>query len=104
MLPGPHVAARRAVEARLAAAGLPPPRIVVEVGNTAAQLTGLLLGSDLITLMSAALLDAPNNRGVEPIPLADARFRCQIGVLTRRDARLPPLAERFIDILRELRA
>ena len=36
MLPGPEVAARRSVEARLVAAGLPPPRVVVEVGNTAA--------------------------------------------------------------------
>lgn len=101
MLPGPDVGARRAVEARLEAAGLPPPRIVVEVGNTAAQLTGLLLGSDLIALMSASRLEAPNNRGVVPIPLAEARFRRQIGVLTRRDAGLPPLAQRFIEILRD---
>ena len=104
MLPGPQVAARRSVESRLAAAGLPPPRVVVEVGNTAAQLTGLLLGSDLIALMSESLLSSPNNRGVVALPLADARFRRQIGVLTRRDARLPPLAVRFIEILRELPA
>lgn len=104
MLPGPEVAARRSVEARLAAAGLPPPRVVVEVGNTAAQLTGLLLGSDLIALMSESLLASPHNRGVAALPLADARFRRQIGVMTRRDARLPPLAERFIEILRELPA
>ena len=102
MLPGPQVGARRSVEARLAAAGLPPPRVVIEVGNTAAQLTGLLLGSDLIALMSESLLSSPNNRGVVALPLADARLRRQIGVLTRRDARLPPLAERFIQILREL--
>lgn len=104
MLPGPQVAARRSVESRLAAAGLPPPRVVVEVGNTAAQLTGLLLGSDLIALMSESLLSSPNNRGVVALPLADARLRRQIGVLTRRDARLPPLAERFIEILREFAA
>jgi len=102
MLPGPKVAARRSVEARLAEAGLAPPRVVVEVGNTAAQLTGLLLGSDLIALMSESLLSSPNNRGVAALPMADARFRRQIGVMTRRDARLPPLAERFIEILREL--
>jgi DNA-binding transcriptional LysR family regulator len=102
MLPGPQVAARRSVEARLAATGLPPPRVVVEVGNTAAQLTGLLIGSDLIALMSESLLSSPNNRGVAALPLADARFRRQIGVMTRRDARLPPLTERFIEILREL--
>lgn len=102
MLPGPQVMARCSVEARLAAAGLPPPRVVVEVGNTSAQLTGLQLDSDLIALMSESLLSSPANRGVAALPLADARFRRQIGVLTRRDVRLPPLAERFIQILREL--
>jgi DNA-binding transcriptional LysR family regulator len=104
MLPGPQVAARRSVEARLADAGLAPPRVVVEVGNTAAQLTGLLLGSDLIALMSESLLSLPSNRGIAALPMADARLRRQIGVLTRRDARLPPLAERFVEILRELPA
>ena len=102
MLPGPQVAARRSVEARLAEAGLAPPRVVVEVGNTAAQLTGLLLGSDLIALMSESLLSLPSNRGIAALPMADARFRRQIGVMTRRDARMPPLAERFFEILREL--
>jgi len=38
MLPGPDVAARRHVEARLAQAGLPPPRIALEVSNTAGQM------------------------------------------------------------------
>ena len=66
--------------------------------------TGLVCGSDLIALMSESLLSSPNNRGVVALPLADARLRRQIGVLTRRDARLPPLAERFIEILRELPA
>ena len=47
-------------------------------------------------------LGSPNNRGVTALRLADARFRRQIGVLTWRDARLPPLAGRFIQILREL--
>ncbi|HOM12983.1 MAG TPA: LysR family transcriptional regulator [Rubrivivax sp.] len=102
MLPGAQVGARRSVEARLAEAGLPPPRVVVEVGNTTAQLTGLLLGSDLIAVVSESMLGASARRALVPLPMAAARFERHIGVLTRRDARLPPLAERFAQIVAEL--
>lgn len=102
MLPGPAVAARRSVEARLAEAGLPPPHVVVEVGNTTAQLTGLLLGSDLVALISESMLGSPAHRALAPLPMADARFHRRIGVMTRRGAKLPPLAERFAQILGEL--
>lgn len=104
MLPGPEVAARRAVEARLIEAGLPPPRVVVEVSTTATQLTGILLASDLISLVSESALAADSHRGLAVLPIADARFTRRIGVLTRRGARLPPLAERFVEILGELGA
>lgn len=101
MLPGAQVGARRSVEARLAEAGLPPPRVVVEVGNTTAQLTGLLLGSDLVAVVSESMLGSPARRALVPLPMADARFERHVGVLTRRGARLPPLAERFVQILAE---
>ena len=99
MLPGEAVAARRAVEGRLAQAGLPPPRVVVEVNNTAGQLMDLVRRSDLVSLMSEAMLSTPAGRGVVPLPLADARIRRQIGVLTRAGGRLPPLADRLVGIL-----
>lgn len=102
MLPGPDVAARRSIESRLADAGLPAPRVVVEVNNTTAQLTGLLLGSDLVALMSESMLSSPGHRGLAALPFAEARFRRHIGVMTRRDTRLPPLAERFVQLLGEI--
>jgi DNA-binding transcriptional LysR family regulator len=101
MLPGPAVAARRAIEGRLADAGLPPARVVVEVNNTAGQLMELLRQSDLVSLMSESMLATPAGAGVVPLAMAEARIRRRIGVLTRAGGRLPPLAERMVEILCE---
>lgn len=101
MLPGPGVAGRRGVEARLAEAGMPPPRVAVEVSNTAAQLSRLLIRSDLVALMSQAMLDGPAGAGLAPLPFAEARFAREIGALMRKDHVLSPLARRFLEILRE---
>lgn len=100
LLPGPEVAARRSVEARLAAAGLPPPHVAVEVNDTAAPLTDLLRRSDLVALMSAAALQGSGGRGMAALPFAEARLQRRIGILTRRGASLPPLALRFMELLR----
>ena len=101
MLPGPGVAGRRGVEARLAEAGLPPPRVAVEVSNTASQLSRLLLRSDLVALMSQAMLAGPAGEGLAVLPFAEARFPREIGALMRKDHVLSPLAKRFLEILRE---
>lgn len=100
MLPGPDVAGRRSIEARLTEAGLPPPQVTVEVSNSAGQLSRLLVHSDLVTLMSESMLGGPSGAGLVPLPLAEARFTRRIGVLTRRDVPLPPLAARFLEVLR----
>ena len=99
MLPGLAVAARRAVEGRLAEAGLPPPQVVVEVNNTAAQLLDLVRHSDLVSLMSAAMLSGPAGQGLAALPMAEARFRRQIGIVTRAGSALPPLGQRLVEIL-----
>ena len=99
MLPGLAVAARRAVEGRLAEAGLPPPQVVVEVNNTAAQLLDLVRHSDLVSLMSAAMLSGPAGQGLAALPMAEARFQRQIGIVTRAGSALPPLGQRLVEIL-----
>lgn len=101
MLPGPGVAGRRGVEARLAEAGLPPPRIAVEVSNTAGQLSRLLARSDLVSIMSEAMLAGAGGAGLSPLPFSEARFTRAIGVVTRAGHPLPPLAKRFLEILQE---
>ncbi|HEY0824515.1 MAG TPA: LysR substrate-binding domain-containing protein, partial [Ramlibacter sp.] len=89
------------VEARLAEAGLPPPRVAVEVSNTAGQLSRLLAHSDLVSIMSEAMLAGPPGEGLSPLPFAEARFTRAIGVLMRKGHALPPLARRFLEILQE---
>lgn len=101
MLPGPEVAARRSVEARLAEAGMPPPRVAIEVNNTAGQLSRLLVHSDLVSIMSEAMLDGPTGQGLAPLPFAEARFTRAIGVMMRKGHALSPLARRFLEVLRE---
>jgi DNA-binding transcriptional LysR family regulator len=102
ILPGPAVAARRSVEGRLAEAGLPPPRVVVEVSNTAGgQLNRLIVQSDLVSIMSESLLGTVSGAGLSPLPMADARFPRTIGALTRKGVALPPLAQRFLELLEE---
>lgn len=101
MLPGPGVAARRSVEARLTEAGMPPPRVAIEVNNTAGQLSRLLVHSDLVSIMSDATLEGPTGQGIAALPFAEARFTRAIGVMLRKGHAPTPLARRFIEILRE---
>ena len=101
MLPGPAVAARRNLEGLFAQAGLPPPRVAIEVSNTAGQLAELLAHSDLLAIASDLQLAGPLGRVLAPLPLPQARFPRQVGVVMRRGARLPPLAQRFLEMLRE---
>lgn len=99
LLPGDGVAARRRLEDVLARAGLPPPRVVVEVSNTTSQLNDLLQHSDLVTLVSQTMLHETH---LAALPLAEARFPRQIAAFTRRGVPLPPLAARLLDVLREM--
>lgn len=99
MLPGPAVAARRSLEQRMADAGLSPPKVVVEFSDSAAPLTEIARRSDLISLMSEAMLGTAAGKGLVALPFAAARFTRRIGVLTRRPVSLPPLAQRFVELL-----
>jgi DNA-binding transcriptional LysR family regulator len=103
MLPGPGVTARRTVEGRLAEAGLPPPRVAVEISNTAwGQLNHLLLQSDLISIASESTLRAPSGTGLVPLPMAAARFTREIGIVTRKGVALGPLAARFAELVEDV--
>ncbi|OGA20894.1 MAG: hypothetical protein A3H34_06855 [Betaproteobacteria bacterium RIFCSPLOWO2_02_FULL_67_19] len=101
ILPGPGVAARQSIEGRFAERGLPPPHVAVEVSTTASQLSAMLLQSDLLSLMGEAMLNSPDGKGLAALQFPGARFVRSIGVVTRRDALLPPLARRFLEILEQ---
>jgi DNA-binding transcriptional LysR family regulator len=63
MLLGPNLAGRRTIEGRHAEAGLPAPRLAIEVRTTATQLTILLSHSDLLSLLSESMVDGPWGAG-----------------------------------------
>ena len=98
------VAARRNVEARWSERGLPPPHVAVEVDNSAMHMRELVKRSDLLTLVGERDLQSELGRGLQPLPLEDARWTRTVGFITRENGYLPPLAERLIELLEELRA
>lgn len=99
MLPGPDVAARRHVEARLAQAGLPAPRIALEVSNTTGQMRQILRDTDLVSLMSESMLAGEAGEGLAVLPLAQARVQREVGITLLKDTKLQPLASRFVELL-----
>ncbi len=99
MLPGPDVAARRHVEALLAQAGLPPPRIALEVSNTAGQMRQILRDTNLVSLMNESMLAGEAGEGLEVLALPQARVRRAVGISMLKDAQLQPLAARFVELL-----
>lgn len=99
MLPGPDVAARRHVEALLAQSGLPPPRIALEVSNTAGQMRQILRDTDLVSLMSQSMLARDGGEGLSVLPFSQARVRRSVGITMLKNAQLQPLTSRFVELL-----
>ena len=74
--------------------GPAPPRVTVEVSNTAgAQLNRPVVQSDLASIMSESQLDTANGAGLAPLPMANECFTRAIGALTRKGVTLPALLE-----------
>lgn len=103
ILPGPNVAARRHVEARLAQAGLPPPKIALEISNTAGQMGQILPHTDLVSVMSDSMLAGQVGHGLSVLPVPQASIRRPVGIAHLKGASLPPLAVRFIELLVQAR-
>ncbi len=101
MLPGTGVGGRRRLEALMAGQGLPPPRVVVEVNNTTVQLIELLQQSDLLTIVSQSMVDDYPPGTLAALPLPQLRFPRQVSAFVRRGVTPSPLAERFLDVLKE---
>lgn len=99
LLPGPDVAARRRIDELFAAAGLPVPQVAVEVSNTTAPLGDLLLHSDLVAVQSEAAIRHRSGEPLVALSIPEVRLTRQIGVLTRQGMALPPLAQRFMELL-----
>lgn len=98
---GTEVLARRRVEARLAEEGLPPPTVVLQLDSSVTLATAAVRHSDLLTVMSRFSLRSHAGRGLTDLPLARAVWPRRVGIVRRKGAYISPLAERFIELLRE---
>lgn len=102
ILPGVGVTARRQVEACFLEAGLPPPQVAVEVGISTTQLIGLVRRSDLLSLLSDEMKLTGLGSDLVPLPIPEAVWRRSVGVMMRESGNLPPLAQRFVELLQEV--
>lgn len=102
MLPRPGVSARRQVEGRFAEHGLPAPRVALEVSSSVSQLIGLVQRSDLLTIISDRTLNSGAGQGLTTLDFPDGIWRRQVGLMMREGAFVPPLVNRFVDLLREV--
>jgi DNA-binding transcriptional LysR family regulator len=100
-LPGHDVLARRRVEARFAEQELPPPKVVLQLDTSITLATAALRHSDLVGVMSRFSLRLPAGRGLVRLEVEGAAWPRRVGVVRRRGAYLSPLADRFIELLRE---
>jgi len=102
-LPGPTVASRRWLDAALAAAGEPPPRVVLETNLIQVQ-PGLIAATDLLTLIARRNLPPTHaDSQLVEVPLAGFHLRRPIGVFWLRDAYLSPAVLAFIATLEAVR-
>jgi len=102
-LPGPDVASRRWLEAALAAAGQPRPRVVLETNLIQVQ-PSLIAATDLLTLIARRNLDpARADMRLAEIPLSGFELRRPIGVCWLREGYLSPASLRFISALEAVR-
>lgn len=80
--------------------GLRPPDRVVPCHSLSVALA-LLAENDLVTMFAAPLIPLEMEpRGFIQIPVAEALPRTVISIMMRREARLTPAAQRFVDCFR----
>ena len=101
ILPGPRVMARRAVEARFAEQGLPPPNVVIESNSSIASLMSVVRATDLLSVTGELTMRQHFGKGLAALSLSQARWPRVVGITTRRGAYLSPLTVRFIELLRQ---
>jgi DNA-binding transcriptional LysR family regulator len=101
ILPGPRVMARRAVEARFAEQGLPPPNVVIESNSSIASLMSVARATDLLSVTGESTMRQHFGKGLAALSMSQARWPRVVGITTRRGAYLSPLTVRFIELLRQ---
>jgi DNA-binding transcriptional LysR family regulator len=93
--------ARRAVEARFAEQGLPPPNVVIESNSSIASLMSVVRATDLLSVTGESTMRQHFGKGLAALSMSQARWPRVVGITTRRGAYLSPLTVRFIELLRQ---
>lgn len=101
ILPGPRVMARRRVDAAFTERGLPAPTVVIESNSSIASLMSIVRATNLCSVAGDSTLKQPIGAGLRVISLHEAMWPRVVGITSRRNAYLSPLARHFIELLRQ---
>jgi DNA-binding transcriptional LysR family regulator len=82
-------------------AGLPPPNVGLECRSTAIRLRAVAK-SDLLDFTSRSVVRQFGGPAVRILAVSELAWRRSVGLLRRKETYLPPVAGRFIDILRSM--
>ena len=81
-------------------AGLPPPERILRCESVVSALA-IVRNSDVVTFMPRGLLDCPELTGIRVVNLSSAPPDSSIGIITRSDVPLSPVARAFADVLKD---
>jgi DNA-binding transcriptional LysR family regulator len=101
-LPSPDSAIVQLLTQAFATVGLPPPKQAVETSYLPARYY-LVAATDLLAYSSKAIVEhAAGNLGIVALRVKDFSGGRHVSVRYRKDAYLPPVAFRFIEILKKV--
>ncbi len=83
-----------------AEAGLPPPQRILRCESVLSALA-IVRNSDVVTFMPRGLLECPELAGIRAVDFSSAPPESSIGIITRSDVPLSPVAKAFADVLRD---
>ncbi len=101
LLPPAHYRVRTLLERRVADAGLPALTERVECNSFHLDTFRLLLGTRMLSLCTAAVVDAVQRLGLQTLEVKGLDLERDVSVLRRVGAYVAPLSQRFEELLRE---
>lgn len=101
LLPAQNTRLRGQLEALVREAELPDLNIRVEINASSLSSFRLLSGTRMLGIGNTWTLERLHSLGIFPLSISIPPLRRQIGVLTRKNAYLSPLAQRLRDLLAE---
>lgn len=98
VLPKPDAPSRQWLDRAFSSRGLPPPRVQVEA-NSIPLLPTLIEGTDLLGFVSRHAIESQRDKRLREIHIPELVHKRELGVSSRMDGYLSPVARRLIDLL-----